>query len=565
MTQIKFILPPKDSKPSWDLADYINDGASALDLENFVKVSVERDVFLEVMQSKFPDTNIWNIEKQNNTNPAEANLTNDLESMYSKLVKALSKSRILFDKQNPYMPFVDNILLEVKRLSSRLISDRNGLIFLYRYPIYSQPLTKTEKDSIVSSIPVQKSKGQQKRNEIMTLIVNHPSVYVEDLERKWNHISDNQIPLLNGLLQIPEMILKEHSENNYLNACIPVCYDPSAQENTLYLSFLDDTFADDSDKDDKILALQEFFGYTLFSHAKAKKALFLTGLTNTGKSVILKILQGLHGEDNVVAIGLERLNDPIALSKFFGKNLNLVPEIGSGTEIKDDVFKTLVSIGELISARVLYLGYVQFIATTKHVFCCNNLPIIKDKTNATCERILPIQFSNVVPSHKIDVNLADKILENKAGLLNWALSGAIRLHQNGYQFTLPESSKEILDRYRNGTQSGTFDHFLNTYCERDHQSVVLYQDLYSLLHQHQERLQGENCEISFIRSEKKFSRLLDDRGFKTARRPDPQDQRQKQRIIYGLKLRSNQDKTGRVVPMIRKQSSPKEESIRERD
>jgi len=65
----------------------------------------------------------------------------------------------------------------------------------------------------------------------------------------------------------------------------------------------------------------------------------------------------------------------------------------------------------------------------------------------TVRRLLPIEFTHVVPDSERDPDLPERILSEEADLfLDFAVEGACRLVRNR-DFTVPASSRELLQRW----------------------------------------------------------------------------------------------------------------------
>src|SRR5690606_39013929 len=75
------------------------------------------------------------------------------------------------------------------------------------------------------------------------------------------------------------------------------------------------------------LRLQELFGYVLSEIRDVKVIPFLLGPKDSGKSIILKLLVNLVGEDFSTSLSMEEMNKPEFLCHLFGKKLNACGEV----------------------------------------------------------------------------------------------------------------------------------------------------------------------------------------------------------------------------------------------
>ena len=90
----------------------------------------------------------------------------------------------------------------------------------------------------------------------------------------------------------------------------------------------------------------------------------------------------------------------------------------------------------------------DFVPVALHVFSTNVLPSFSGGVDGgTVRRLLPIEFTHVVPESERDPDLPERILSEEADLfLDFAVEGACRLVRNR-DFTVPVSSRELLQRW----------------------------------------------------------------------------------------------------------------------
>jgi phage/plasmid-associated DNA primase len=103
----------------------------------------------------------------------------------------------------------------------------------------------------------------------------------------------------------------------------------------------------------KYFRLQELFGLVISEIREVKVIPFLLGPKDSGKSIILKILEHLVGQEFFTNLSFEELNQPSFLCQLFGKKLNACGEVSEIALNRLDVFKKL-SGGDYVMARYLY-------------------------------------------------------------------------------------------------------------------------------------------------------------------------------------------------------------------
>lgn len=262
---------------------------------------------------------------------------------------------------------------------------------------------------------------------------------------KWNQVKKTEVPLKNGVLDFMTGEIREHSSSDYLDRIIPIDYDADATCE-LWLQCLEDWLPGMPEEHE---ALQQFFGYILMPHALYKKALILYGDPDTGKSQICNIATALVGGTKFVcSITPDSMDDPKKLAPIKGKSLNCVPDLKRNTVLADGGFKQLVSTGDAIQLDQKFTRQETYIPTAKHLFATNNLPSIRDMTDAVFRRLLILGFNHPVPLEKQDSELEAKLEKELPGILRWAVDGARKLYTNSGRWPTVKSSQELLKDYK---------------------------------------------------------------------------------------------------------------------
>ena len=307
--------------------------------------------------------------------------------------------------------------------------------------------------------------SQKRRNEIS----DHIRTKSHRKTQKWRQIEPYEVPVGNGVIDIRSMALRDHRADDMLQACIQVAYVPKAQCGEL-MKCLDTYFGGDYDGQEKIDALQEFFGYCLMPHARYKKALLCVGESDCGKSTIPFLLRTLFGSSNVASVGVEDMDDPRKRAPLLGKLVNLLTELTSDAMIADGGFKTLVSTEEPIQFDPKFLPPVMDVPICKHVIVTNTLPTINDRSRGTFNRLLVIKFERVIPKAEQDTEVWDRLAQQMRGVLLWALEGAQRLYHASGRFT--KAGDREVEQYR--TDQSPLLGFIADECEEgeDHKAPL---------------------------------------------------------------------------------------------
>jgi len=195
--------------------------------------------------------------------------------------------------------------------------------------------------------------------------------------------------------------------------------------------------------------LQELFGYVLSEIRDVKVIPFLIGPKDSGKSIVLKLLAHLVGEEYCSSLSLEQMNQADYLCQLFGKKLNACGEISEIPLKRLDTLKKL-SGGDPLAARYLYAQPMTFVNQAALLFAGNLLPVLKgiDRSNAFIERLEIFPFKFQVPKEKQDIHLYDKLLAEKSYIAWWAIKGLRRWIKNNYQFTKSKNADETFQKYK---------------------------------------------------------------------------------------------------------------------
>jgi P4 family phage/plasmid primase-like protien len=203
----------------------------------------------------------------------------------------------------------------------------------------------------------------------------------------------------------------------------------------------------------------------------------LFGPRNTGKSTLISILMGLVPEYATCSVPPEEWNHQYNRAHLDGKLLNVVTELGGGRIVGGDHLKRIVS-GEMVSARHPHGKTFHFTAAAFHLFAANELPRVTDRTTAFERRVLALSFDRSLEPGEIDGDFMARIEAERAGIVNWAAEGAIRLLERG-RFTIPRGHLEAVLTMQFGQDP--VEHFVHLCVERAPDSKVSTADLRNAL------------------------------------------------------------------------------------
>lgn len=313
---------------------------------------------------------------------------------------------------------------------SRLIRDEYKEYFLQQwYSLY--PNTEPEE------IPAAKAKYVA---EVMEYIRAYKNADREEIDRE----QDRYINFKNGLFDLEEWKLKEHTPEILSVAQARAVYDPEAKCPKISRYFEECQLHKDS-----ITVLEEFAGYCLTADVKLQKALMLYGKGANGKSVFINLLKTILGKDYVSGESLHRLEtDKYRVANLYGKRLNAFPDLKDTPLQTNEVFNTLVGGDKQLTGERKYQNSFDFDPTTKLLFSANKIPFAYSDNYAYYRRWILIEFPRTFEKDEIDESLLEKLTTEaeKSGFLNLMLAGLKRLFDN-MKFSYDPGVEEIEKQY----------------------------------------------------------------------------------------------------------------------
>ena len=238
----------------------------------------------------------------------------------------------------------------------------------------------------------------------------------------------------NGTYDLILHTLQPHNPEDRLLTKLSIEYDPEAKC-PRWIQFLDEVIPDEDDRD----TLQEFFGYLLDPRNSYQKMLMLIGPKQSGKSTILRVIEGLLGKANVAHQSLHMLaSNRFSPARLYGKMVNTFADLPTKVVTDLGVLKSL-SGEDSIDAERKGKDFFDLDWGGKAVFSCNALPELKQLDDAFFRRWLCVSIPSSISNDQKDPQLTAKLLEELPGIFNWAVGGYICLGRQ-HAFTSTDDS-----------------------------------------------------------------------------------------------------------------------------
>jgi len=256
---------------------------------------------------------------------------------------------------------------------------------------------------------------------------------------------------------------------------------------------------------DYIKTLYEIIAYCCYTDYPIQVLFCLHGNGRNGKSTFLKILSKFIGLDNICSTELDLLvghtSSRFESFKLYKKLICLMGETNFGVLDKSSLLKKLTG-GDLIGYEMKGKKPFDDYNYAKMLIASNSLPTSDDTSEGFYRRWVIIDFPNQFPEGKdITLTIPDEEYENLALKSCKILKEII---YNG-KFTNQGSIEERKFKYI--MASNPFPLFLQDHCEKDEESYISYNELYTAyvkyLNEHKKRRI----------SRKEFKISLEDEGF----------------------------------------------------
>ena len=255
-----------------------------------------------------------------------------------------------------------------------------------------------------------------------------------------------KVNLNNCVYDFEEDKVYPHSPEFGMTYKLPYDFDENAECPT-FTKFIKDITCNNPQLETVLL---EYLGYCLAgSPCKAHKALILLGEGGNGKSTLLEVLKALAGKGNYSAYTLSALNNPQNRAGLENMLFNIGEETNRRALADSEIFKTLVTGGEVDVKRLYHQPY-SVVNKAKIIVSANSIPTSNDKTDGLYRRLVIVPFNAVFSAEKgnVDVFIEEKLRKELPGIFNLAIKHFRNLKKNSYRFAHAEAIKNMLVEYK---------------------------------------------------------------------------------------------------------------------
>lgn len=355
----------------------------------------------------------------------------------------------------PYMFSKDGITYQViKPLLHEYIRQHEKFLFVrgdassavhryvYRQGVYRRISDKELMGIIRGYLPIL-FRVVQTINEVFNLFE------MDDNYISFDNLNDNEniINMQNGILNLDTMQVTAHTPGIKSTIQIPCKYNPDAQPvNGEFDKYMDTLTGGDMGIREFLL---QYIGIILSNVAgyRMKKALFMVGPGDTGKSQLKELAVQLIGKENFSGLDLPELEKRFGTAQLYGKRLGGASDMGYCNLESIHIFK-MATGGDTFNAEFKKEQMFNFKYKGLLWFCMNKMPRFGGDKAEVYNRMIIISCDNVISQEKQDKKLLEKILREKEYVIKLCIDAARRVIKNGYRFTEPQSSINELKKYK---------------------------------------------------------------------------------------------------------------------
>ena len=275
---------------------------------------------------------------------------------------------------------------------------------------------------------------------------------------------ENIINFQNGILHLDTLELSAHTPDIFTTNQIPCNWLPDPPPAPVFDRFMND-FTDGNKEVENFLYAYMGLIISNVNYSHFKKALFMIGLPNTGKSQLLKLVAMLLGDENCASMDLKALEEErFSLSVIYGNRLAYCADMSPAGVTDLSRFKRITGGDDL---TIEFKGQGAF---TGHFngfmwFCANDMPNLgKDGQDrkAIYERIIILPCNRVVPPEKQDKQLIDKLYQERETIVYRAVMAAKKVIEKNYTLPIPNTALTSLEQYKG--RNSTVMRFLDECC-----------------------------------------------------------------------------------------------------
>lgn len=304
--------------------------------------------------------------------------------------------------------------------------------------------------------------------------VNSLWAYIKDFDAK-----PRLLNFKNGTYDLIEGTLREHRKEDMLSLSLDFDYDPEAKCPN-WDHFIELVTGG-------IEELERYFqvcvGCSLYGAVHERASFFLYGKGSNGKTVFLEVLRRSLGDyarvvEPDVIFANTNSESRYSLAGLRSKRFVVMSESAVSDRVKEHVVKKLTG-GDTLLGRKLYQEEKEIIPQMRLYLATNHLPHVDDPSDAVWTRLYLLPFWHRIPADrkKDQETVISQLLEEKAGIILWAIEGFRIFQELGRKIVVPDVVQREKESWRRSNDQLAY--FIEKRLDLSPDSYVGSHDLYS--------------------------------------------------------------------------------------
>jgi len=253
----------------------------------------------------------------------------------------------------------------------------------------------------------------------------------------------------NGVVDLKTGRFRKAEPSDLITQQCDVFYDDDAKA-PVWESFVDEV----SSHDVSLVAYKQcYWGYSLSGQTSEQCFFYYHGWGRNGKSTEIGVMQALLGSyaKSIPASVLMVRNNygsqgpTPEIARLVGARLVTANETEDGARLAEAQIKAMTG-QDVLTARVLHGDPFDFRPKFKLFISGNHKPVIRGEDDGIWRRIKVIPFKNQILESQVDKHLYEKLMQERSGILNWAIKGCLIWQENG--LTETQVVKDEVASYR---------------------------------------------------------------------------------------------------------------------